>query len=248
VSTPVKRRPLHSDDALLDAARTVFARLGFTAASMDAIAAGAGATKPTLYDRFGSKSALYERAVRRDADALVEHLFAAYLTVAEQPVGAMVEASMAAYFGFFEQRPDAYGLLFSSGRAESAELMAEQVLDAVTDRLAEMVAAVLARQGRANTPPARRDAARHRPPRRRSSPARHRAGHGSRAATGHRPRPRRPATHGPRRTALTQGTGEYSRPTFPNGRLEMTDGGSHCCVLQEPALASQIIREFLREA
>ena len=150
--TPLKRRPLHSDDALLDAARTVFARLGFTAASMDAIAAGAGATKPTLYDRFGSKSELYERAVRRDADALVEHLFAAYLTAAERPVGEMVEASMTAYFAFFEQRPDAYGLLFSSGRSESAEHMAQQVLDTVTDRLADMVAAVLARQGRASTP------------------------------------------------------------------------------------------------
>jgi AcrR family transcriptional regulator len=155
VPAPVKRRPLHSDDALLDSARTVFARLGFTAASMDVIAAGAGATKPTLYDRFGSKSELYERAVRRDADALVEHLFAAYLTAAEQPVGTMVEASMTAYFAFFEQRPDAYGLLFSSGRSEPAELMAQQVLDAVTDRLAGMVAAVLARQGRRPPPTTR---------------------------------------------------------------------------------------------
>jgi hypothetical protein len=67
----------------------------------------------------------------------------------------MVEASMAAYFGFFAQRPDAFGLLFSSGRSESAELMAEQVLDAVTDRLADMVAAVLARQGRSSTPSTR---------------------------------------------------------------------------------------------
>jgi AcrR family transcriptional regulator len=155
VPTPVKRRPQHSDDALLDAARMVFARVGFTAASMDAIAAGAGATKPTLYGRFGSKSELYERAVRRDADALVAHLFAAYLTVADEPVGTMVEASMSAYFGFFEQKPDAFGLLFSSGRSESAELMAEQVLDAVTDRLAGMVATVLARQGRQPPPTTR---------------------------------------------------------------------------------------------
>src|SRR5215210_2610513 len=122
---------------------------------MDAIAAGAGATKPTLYGRFGSKNQLYERAVRRDADALVEHLFAAYLTAAERPVGEMVEASMTAYFAFFEQRPDAYGLLFSSGRSESAELMAQQVLEAVTDRLTGMVAAVLARRGRPASPSTR---------------------------------------------------------------------------------------------
>jgi len=58
---------IHSDDGLLDAARSVFATNGFEAASMDAIAAAAGATKPTLYGRFGSKKALYEQAVARDA-------------------------------------------------------------------------------------------------------------------------------------------------------------------------------------
>jgi AcrR family transcriptional regulator len=155
VPVELSRRPLHSDDALLDAARAVFSRLGFEAASMDAIAAEAGATKPTLYGRFGSKKELYEAAVERDADALVAHLFAAYSTVAVESVGTMVETSMAAYFQFFAQRPDAFGLLFSSGRAEPAELMAERVLDSVTDRLADMVAAVIARQGRRPAPTTR---------------------------------------------------------------------------------------------
>ena len=114
---------------------------------MEAIAAAAGATKPTLY-RVGSKKDLYERAVARDADALIAHLFDAYSAVGDAPVSAMVEASMRAYFDFFERRPDAFGLLFASGRAEPAVVMAERVLDAITDRLAEMVASVLARAGR----------------------------------------------------------------------------------------------------
>jgi AcrR family transcriptional regulator len=146
---------IHSDAALLDAAREVFAASGFEAASMEAIAAAAGATKPTLYGRFGSKRALYERAVARDADALIEHLFAAYSAVADAPVGVMVEASMAAYFDFFDRHPDAYGLLFASGRSEPAVVMAERVLDAITDRLAEMVGAVLARDGRRPAPTTR---------------------------------------------------------------------------------------------
>jgi AcrR family transcriptional regulator len=146
---------IHSDAVLLDAAREVFAASGFEAASMDAIASSGGATKPTLYGRFGSKKALYERAVARDADALIDHLFAAYSVVADAPVGAMVEASMAAYFDFFERRPDAFGLLFASGRSEPAVVMAERVLDAITDRLAEMVGAVLARDGRRPSPTTR---------------------------------------------------------------------------------------------
>ena len=121
---------------------------------MDAIAAAARVTKPTLY-RVGSKKDLYERAVARDADALIAHLFDAYSEVADAPAGAMVEASMKAYFEFFERRPDAYGLLFASGRSEPAVVMAERVLDAITDRLAGMVAAVLARAGRPPSPSTR---------------------------------------------------------------------------------------------
>src|SRR5215207_1773653 len=145
------RRLIHSDEVLLDAARSVFAANGYEAASMAAIAAAAGATKPTLY-RVGGKKDLYERAVARDADALIAHLFDAYSAVSDAPVSAMVDSSMRAYFEFFERRPDAFGLLFASGRSEPAVVMAERVLDAITDRLAEMVATVLARAGGAPSP------------------------------------------------------------------------------------------------
>jgi AcrR family transcriptional regulator len=150
-----RRRRRHTDAVLLDAARSVFAEAGFEAASMEAIAERAGTTKPTLYDRFGSKGQLYEYAVERDSEALVAHLFAAYSDVAGGPVGPMVEASVRAYFEFFAVRPDAFGLLFSSGRSEHAVLMAEKVLNTITDRLAEMVAAVMARTGRPHAPHAR---------------------------------------------------------------------------------------------
>lgn len=43
----------------LDAALTVFSKSGFTAATMDAIAVQAGMTKPTLYQYFESKDALF---------------------------------------------------------------------------------------------------------------------------------------------------------------------------------------------
>jgi AcrR family transcriptional regulator len=155
MATRPTRRLIHSDDVLLDAARTVFSTDGFEAASMDAIAAAAGATKPTLYARFGSKKTLYEQAVERDAEALIAHLFDAYSGVAGAPVGVMVDASMAAYFEFFERCPDAFGLLFASGRSEPAVVMAERVLDAITDRLAGMVEVVLERAGRPSAPETR---------------------------------------------------------------------------------------------
>ena len=42
------------------------------------IARRAGATKPTLYARFGSKEALYDRVVERIAASLIDAMTAAY--------------------------------------------------------------------------------------------------------------------------------------------------------------------------
>lgn len=141
-----------ASDDLLDAARSVFAQQGFDRARMQDVADAAATTKPTLYARFGSKRALYEQAVARDADALLAHLFEAYNSVADAAVDEMVHASMDAWFSFFAARPDAYTLLFSSGRAEPATVLADQVLAAVTDRLTEMVENVLRRTRRSPTP------------------------------------------------------------------------------------------------
>lgn len=53
---------------LLDAALTVFARDGYSGASMEAIAAEAGTSKPTLYKHFDSKETLFTAMMvaRRD--------------------------------------------------------------------------------------------------------------------------------------------------------------------------------------
>ncbi|MDX6700547.1 MAG: hypothetical protein QOF26_773 [Baekduia sp.] len=144
-----------ASDQLLDAARTVFARSGFDGARMQDVADAAATTKPTLYARFGSKRELYEAAVARDAEALLEHLFEAYNSVSGARASDMVRAAMDAWFHFFETRPEAYTLLFSSGRAEPATVAADEVLDAITDRLALMVQDVLARTARGPSPRAR---------------------------------------------------------------------------------------------
>jgi AcrR family transcriptional regulator len=67
----VPRRELnrrHRIRQLLDAALTVFARDGYSGASMEAVAAEAGTSKPTLYKHFDSKEALFTAMMvaRRD--------------------------------------------------------------------------------------------------------------------------------------------------------------------------------------
>ena len=58
----------HRIQKLLDAALTVFARDGYSGASMDAVAAEAGTSKPTLYKHFENKEALFTAMMvaRRD--------------------------------------------------------------------------------------------------------------------------------------------------------------------------------------
>lgn len=66
-STPSPRtlRRARTRAAILGAAAGCFGRLGFAGASMDALAAEAGVTKPTIYAHFGSKEALFDAALRQ---------------------------------------------------------------------------------------------------------------------------------------------------------------------------------------
>lgn len=61
--------------AIVDAALRVFARVGYTQASLDLIAAEAGVAKPTIYNHLGSKEKLFryvmtETAARSNAKTL----------------------------------------------------------------------------------------------------------------------------------------------------------------------------------
>ncbi len=56
---------------LLDAALVVFAREGYSGASMDAVAAEAGTSKPTLYKHYPSKEALFTAMMRARRDDML---------------------------------------------------------------------------------------------------------------------------------------------------------------------------------
>jgi AcrR family transcriptional regulator len=143
------RPRVHSDESLLEAARAEFAANGYSAASMEGIAAGAGTTKPTLYARFGGKPELYEITVRDRAQALLNHLFESYEEAVELPVAEMIDAATRSYFDFFAEHPDDFNLLFTPDRSGPATDMAEEVLDGIVGGITGLVERVLARSGRA---------------------------------------------------------------------------------------------------
>ena len=56
---------------MLDAATTIFAREGYTGASLDVIALEANVSKPTLYQYFGNKEKLFEAVLEQAAEVIL---------------------------------------------------------------------------------------------------------------------------------------------------------------------------------
>jgi AcrR family transcriptional regulator len=78
-------------------------------ASMNAIAAEAGITKPILYRHFGDKGGLYRALATRHTDALIAMLRAAL--DAPNARRARVEAALHAYLAAIESNPQMYRFL-----------------------------------------------------------------------------------------------------------------------------------------
>ncbi len=71
---PPKELAGEVDARILDAARLVFLERGLAGASIDEIAAQAGAGKPTIYARFPGKEALFAAVVMREVEGKVAHV------------------------------------------------------------------------------------------------------------------------------------------------------------------------------
>ncbi|WP_438484193.1 TetR family transcriptional regulator [Streptomyces sp. S186] len=93
---------------LLEAAERIVLRDG-PGASMNAIAAEAGITKPILYRHFGDKGGLYRALAVRHTDALLANLRAAL--DAQSLRRERVEATLDAYLAAIEARPQVYRFL-----------------------------------------------------------------------------------------------------------------------------------------
>lgn len=132
---------------LLEAADRVVLRDG-PEASMNAIAAEAGITKPILYRHFGDKGGLYRALAKRHTDALLSTLRTAL--DAPNDRRERVEATLHAYLDAIESNPQVYRFLMHPGEGvpdaekgfdigrHSAPLlrrMGEELADVITERL-----------------------------------------------------------------------------------------------------------------
>jgi AcrR family transcriptional regulator len=89
---------------ILEAARRVFARRGFTEASVEAIAQEAGLAKGTVYLYYPSKRALYWAALRHGLLGLGEEL--AKRVAAAEPLREKIRAFVDTKVSYFEEHRD----------------------------------------------------------------------------------------------------------------------------------------------
>lgn len=97
-------------ELLLTAAAELFAEHGYYATDVASIAAAAGVTKVIAYRAFGSKQAIYQAVLDRHRDELLGTLIASQQR--EGPSASRVRDGLEAWFGYVQNHPFAWRLLF----------------------------------------------------------------------------------------------------------------------------------------
>jgi AcrR family transcriptional regulator len=127
-------------------AERAFAEHGYDGASMDAIAAAAGISKPMVYSYFGSKEGLYLALVRRAADAFYESVERASSSgTGEQRLWGGIQA----YFRFVEEYRWGWTILYREAGAGPNRFQGELDADRAraTDLLARLMVEVAGERG-----------------------------------------------------------------------------------------------------
>jgi AcrR family transcriptional regulator len=125
--TPVRRMPRAlRREQILAAATRAFARSGFTATSLDDIAAEAGVTRVILYRHFESKTDLYQSVLDRICGLLSTHV--------AEPVGGFTGASIDGLIAAASAEPAGFRLLFQhAAREPEFRARADQFRSGITN-------------------------------------------------------------------------------------------------------------------
>ncbi|WP_158744638.1 TetR/AcrR family transcriptional regulator [Acidisphaera sp. L21] len=133
-----KPHPAH--ERIVEAARDLFCRQGIHATGIDTILAAAGASKMTLYGRFGSKDALLREVLSREGADWREVFFAAVTAAADNPLAQLT--AIPAALDHWYQGGRLYGCAFMNAIAEHDKT--EQWLRQITADHHRMVLAFFA--------------------------------------------------------------------------------------------------------
>jgi AcrR family transcriptional regulator len=124
-----------------EAAARLFAERGYDATSFEAVAEAAGVTRAVVYDHFASKADLQAGLLKAETERLLGYVGEA---VAQAPASARerLRVGVEAFFGFVEEHPFAWRMIFRDPPADARIAAAHreiqsQATKAITAMLAE---------------------------------------------------------------------------------------------------------------
>jgi AcrR family transcriptional regulator len=105
-------------DDILRAAKTVFFKRGYHAATVDDVAIAAEVSKGTVYLYFDTKETILAHLLLDGLDALVADLEAAYAIDETLDAGTRLRRIASAYLKFFQMSPEYYRLIMAFDRGQ----------------------------------------------------------------------------------------------------------------------------------
>jgi AcrR family transcriptional regulator len=120
---------------LLDVGRSVFADVGYEAASIEEIAKRARITKPVVYEHFGGKEGLYAVVVDREVRRLVDSINQAL--EGEHP-RVLLEQAALAFLTYIEEEPEGFKILVRDSPIASASGTLASVIGDIADQVEDI--------------------------------------------------------------------------------------------------------------
>ena len=117
---------------LLDVGRSVFAEVGYEAASIEEIAKRAQITKPVVYEHFGGKEGLYAVVVDREVRRLVDLITSAL--VGDHP-RVLLEQAALAFLTYIEDEPEGFTILVRDSPIASSSGTLASVIGDIADQV-----------------------------------------------------------------------------------------------------------------
>jgi AcrR family transcriptional regulator len=125
---------------LIDVGRSVFAKRGYDAASVEEIAEHAKVSKPIVYEHFGGKEGLYAVIVDREMEYVVRRIAEA---ISSGSPRERLERAARAFLSYVKDHPDGFAILVHNAPVESARGGMSSLLNDVAERVGNLFSAAL---------------------------------------------------------------------------------------------------------
>jgi AcrR family transcriptional regulator len=129
---------------LIEVGRTVFAKNGYEATSVEQIAERAKVSKPIVYEHFGGKEGLYAVIVDREMDYVVRRIVEA---ISSGSPRERVERASLAFLSYVKDHPDGFAVLSQDSPITSSRGTMSSLLNDMAERVGDVFVAALKEAG-----------------------------------------------------------------------------------------------------